>query len=172
VPIITIAATSFSNSVAGAARGNRFKVPFPCRVVGMRIATNTATGGSALSLTDDAGAELSSSSTTYDADQSLNTAGQTSLFFDSPVTLATGTWYRMVITPDSATNTTYNLCTLPSAAYFTALGYGTDIMYATFTTAGGWVDTATTQFVPMDLLIDQIDNGVGAGSAAAKVIGG
>jgi hypothetical protein len=120
---------------------------------------------------DDAGNELNSSSTAVDGDTTAaSTAGTINNFFDNTVAVTAGTTYRAVIEPTTATNVTVGTVTLPSASYRTASPAGTTSHYTTFTTAGGWVDTATDQIPAMDVILDQIDNGAGGG--VVGVIGG
>lgn len=160
LPLTALTSSAFSNSVAGAKRGMRFQVPFPCRCAGLSWLNSTSVGDYNAILYNDAGTELSSSSTAFEGDQSAaDTGGAAIAFFDNAVTLNPNTWYRAVVEPSSATNITVGFATLPSAAYRTAWPGNTSHHYTTFTTAGGWVDSATDQVPWMDILIDQIERG-------------
>lgn len=163
-PVIAVNQTGFNNTNS-AARAARFQVPFPCRVIGLRFFVPASGGNFNIILMDDAGSELSSSSTgktQANAASALQMAQ--SVHFDNPVVLAINTWYRAVIEPNSATN--FNLVSLqcPSAAYLTGMPGGTNFHYAT-RASGSWTDTATDTVPMLDLLIDQLDDGVSAGGA-------
>lgn len=170
-PAASIAANAFNNT-GGARRGVRFQVPFKCQVNGFRMYVGTAVGDFSAALFDDAGAELSSSATAFEGDQTAAAAsgGTCEFHFDNPVTLSPGVWYRLAIEPASATNCNMYTATLPSANYRSAWPGGTNFHYTTYTSGGGWVDTATDQVPFMDVLLKQLDDGVSAGGA--HVIGG
>ena len=73
-PANVFATNAFSNSASGR-RGLRFKVPFKCRCAGMKIFAQFTTGGTFnLTLYDDAGSELNSSSTAFDNDLQVGAA--------------------------------------------------------------------------------------------------
>jgi hypothetical protein len=169
LPASSVANNTFSNSVAGAKRGLKFRVPFKCRVVGARYFTNGASGNFNIILEDSGGSELSSSSTAYDGNlmAALGT-GMADCYFVNSVTLSPATDYRVMVQPSSATNCNISTATLPSADYRAAWPHGTNCLYSTYTTAGGYVDTATTQIPVMDLLIDQLDDGAGAGGGLIR----
>jgi len=158
IPVTTINNNIFNN-LGSAARGNRFQVPFKCRVAGLAWIAGTSVGDFNAVLYDDSGNELSSSSTAFDGDYKNAAAGaQVRAYFDNPVTLSPGAWYRMALEPSSATNINQTVFGLSSADYRTAMPGGTNFHYAT--RAGGtWTDT-TTSVALMDLLIDQLDDGV------------
>lgn len=168
-PVITVAATNLNNGTAGAKAGLRFQVPFACRVAGLRLFNGTATGDYNVAVYDDttgSAVELGNSSTAFDGDNNLNIAtGATDVYFDNPVVLSAGVWYRVAIEPSSATNTTFYLFTLSNANYRSAMQHGLNAHYTTFTTAGGWVDTATAQIPFMDLLIDQLPDTASPGGS-------
>lgn len=163
-PITTITNNAFNNT-NGARRGLRFQVPFKCRCVGLRHFTNTNNGDYNAAIFDDAGSELASSSTAFDGDQSSNIAtGNTDCYFDNPVTLSPATWYRAVIEPSSSTNTNITTFALPSSSYRSAMPHGSNALYTTYASAA-WTDTATDTLPYMDILIDQLDDGVSAGGS-------
>jgi hypothetical protein len=171
-PFTAITSNTFSNSVAGTRRGLRFQVPFKCRCVGARYASGAVTGDNSVMLLDSGGSELSSSSTAYDGDESgAGAGGMVSVMFDNPVTLSPATTYNLMIEPTSATNCGLLTYTLPSADYRTGFPGGTNFNYVTYTTGGGFTDT-TDQVPIMDLLIDQLDDGVSAGGGGQRIIGG
>ena len=173
----SITSVTFNNGTAGDKRGLRFQVPFACRVAGLSFYASTSVGDFNAILFDDAGTELSSSSTAFEGDRSGNAAANPmNCIFDNPVSLSASTWYRIAVEPTSATNVVISVLTLPSLDYRSAYPIGTNSNYATYTTAGGWIDTATNQLPVMDILIDQIDDGTGSGSVGgisrARAAGG
>jgi len=168
-PISAVAGGGFNNTNS-AKRGLRFVPPMNCRAIGIRFWVSNTAGDYNAVLFDDAGNELSGSSTAYDGDQnSGSVAGMTNAYFDNAVTLTAGTAYRAAIEPTSATNTQMSLFTLPSSNYFTATPAGSNAVYASFATAT-WTDS-TTQLPFLDVIIDQVDNGSGSGGGAGAFFG-
>ena len=174
VPATAFSANAYNNT-GGDRRGIRFRVPFKSRMCGILDWPFSSTGDFDYSLYDDAGSEIES--TSMDGDHMSNASSDLAhLFFDTPQELQPNTWYRAVRSPTSATNITLGVMTLPSANHLGATGWGVgNAHYTTFTTGGGWVDSATDQVpVFMRLLLDQLDDGVGAGGGVsrARVFGG
>lgn len=154
-PASTVTNSNFNNT-SSARRGLRFQVPFICRAAGISFWNSTSAGDFNAVIYDDAGTELSSSSTAVDGDNSaLSTAGAMSAIFDSPVELTPGTWYRAAIEPSSATNVSLSVATLPSLNYRSAWPHGLNAHYTTYV-ASSWTDSATDQLPLMDILIDQL----------------
>lgn len=174
-PSSAVANTAFNNAAAGDKRGLRFQVPFACRSAGIVWYNSTSAGDLSAALYNDAGTELLSSGIAIEGDQS-GLSGNTPMIvlFDNPVILSPGTWYRIAIEPTSATNVTVGFSTLPSVDYLSAWPHKANAHYTTFTTAGGWVDSATNQLPYMDILVDQLDDGAGAGGSGggAHILGG
>ncbi len=172
LPTSSIAANAFNNT-SSARRGVRFQVPFKCQVAGFRYYRGTSVGDFNAAIFDDAGAELSSSSTAFDGDQHVAAASSmVELYFDNAVTLSPATWYRLAIEPSSATNCNMYTATLPSLNYRSGWPGGTNWHYTTYV-ASSWTDTATDQVPLMDIVIKQFDDGVNVSSTTpAYVIGG
>jgi hypothetical protein len=146
----------------------RFKIPFRCRVVGLRYHYNNATGNFNALLLSDAGAELNNSSTAIGGTHPVAlTNGITEVYFDNPVTIEPNAWYRAAIEPSSSTNQNITTIALPSTSNISAAWPGgTFAHYTTYTSGGGWVDSATKTMPLMEVIIDQID------SSPAKIVGG
>jgi hypothetical protein len=161
LPVSATVQQNFSTT-NGDAFGNRFQVPFKCRCKGLVYIVAGTSGEFSYGLYDDSGTELSSSSTTFDIDQAAwNTANPMLMFFDNPVTLSPATWYRLALWPSSTTNTSaYKQTVMTDASE--AMPY-TNFHYTTKATGGAWTDTATTEALMLDLIIDQLDDGVSAG---------
>ncbi len=167
-PVSTITNATFNNTNS-AAQGNRFQVPFKCRCVGIRRYIDGSTGDFDATLFDDAGTALATAAS-VDGDMHANDEGNADHIFATPVTLSPGVWYRRAIVPITATNANVMRFTLPSADYRGAMPGGTNDFYAT-RASGIWTDTATDQVALIDILIDQIDDGVPTGSRARGAAG-
>lgn len=167
MPFTAIANNAFNNTNS-AKRGLRFQVPFKCRCVGLWCYLNGVDADMNVGLADDAGSELSSSSTAIDdlATSSAN-AQISSFFFDNAVTLSAATWYRAFQEPTSATNTNISTWTLPSSNYRSGTAWGSNAHYTTFATAS-WDDTATDTIPWMGIIIDQLDDGASAGGGGGS----
>lgn len=172
IPVSAVTNSTFNNT-SSARRGLRFTPPMNCRAVGLRWYNTTAVGDFNAILFNDAGAELSSSSTAFDGDLTVASANCVNfIYFDNPVTLTAGTTYRIAIEPTSATNVNVSTITLPSANYRGASPAGTTAHYTTYV-ASSWTDSATDQIPLMDVLLDQVDDGTGSGGGGViGVIGG
>lgn len=158
----TFTTTTFNNSTAGDKRGVRFKLPFAARCVGLTAALFANLGDFKIALYDDAGSELASSETAVDGNYQagVSNGGVSALYFDHAVYLKPDTWYRATLEPTTTTNIAIGTAALSSSDYKGAWPWGLDDHYTTYTTAGGWVDTATTTKVgTMDLLFDMIGSG-------------
>lgn len=162
-----------TNNTDSARRGMLFQVPFKCRVVGCRyVMPASSSGDFDVGIRDNAGTEVSSSLTTVDRSQLLQYGNQINeVMFDSSAELSIGTNYRLSFEPTSATNVTLYHVTVSDQAIRSGLPGGTACQLTTYTTSGGWVDSATTTVPMIDLVIDQLDDGVSTGGRA-KVIGG
>ena len=158
---VTAAANNTFNNTNGARRGMRFQVPFKCRCVGLNWFGSTQVGDYNAILFNDAGTELSSSSTAYEGDNSVNTAAAGTIwtYFDNPVTLSPATWYRAVLEPSSTTNVGISTITCADANYMEAMIGGGNSHYTTYASSA-WDDTNTTLVPQMNILIDQLDDGV------------
>lgn len=156
------------NNTNSAKRGMRFTLPMDCRIVGIRWYNSSSVGDYNAVIFDDAGAELSSSSTAFEGDLTAASANAAmTVFLDNPVIGSAGSTYRAVIEPSSATNVTVNAYVLPSADYLGACPAGAMAHYTTFATAT-WTDSATSTIPMMDILIDQIDDGAGSGGGMLR----
>lgn len=171
LPVSNFAHSTFNNTNS-AARALRFKVPFKCRVVGMRVHLSTSVGDFAAVIYDDAGNELNGSSTAFEGDINVNSVtSATTLILDNTVTLSPDTWYRAAIVPASSTNCSVGLLTLPGADYRTGIPGGVNQHYAV-RTSGTWDDSQTSILPLIDVLIDQLDDGAGGLLLAGGFTGG
>lgn len=170
IPAKSIGGGAFNNTNS-AKRALRFKVPFKCRAVGISMYISTGTGDFNVAMLDDSGTDLGSTNKAYDGNKLANAASPTDLFFASGAILSPGVWYRASVEPSSATNVTFSTFVLPSAAYATGMPGGSNCHYATFA-SGSWTDTATDQVPILDILLDQLDDGVNVSGGAAQLMSG
>lgn len=156
---ITSSTTSAFNNTNSAARGVRFQVPFRCRCVGIAWYANQAVGDFKPLLTDDAGASLIGTNSTIDGDQNAVATNAMAVYFDTPVTLSPGVWYRAAIEPQGATNTSLSHFSIPSNSYVGGL-WAKGFWQRGARVSGTWTDT-DTDFPVMDIIIDQLEDGGG-----------
>ena len=155
-PADTGAVVSFSSGTNPDERALRFRVPFKCRVIGIRaFMLNIAAGADAtFSLWDAAGDADGEAlgQASIDGDFALSTTqdGYVDLLFDAPVTLDIGTTYYAGIRADTANN--IGLGELSNASLTDAMlafpaGSAQTYLAArqwTAGAAGAWSDTTTT----------------------------
>ena len=143
--------------------GNYFQVPFKMRVCGLWIFCDMDYPVT-LSLLDASNNVLANAVTDDDCRFATTYKVHHVPFDADPAatyTLATGTWYRMLVTPGSDAVKMYYFDTV-SAAGMGAFEGGTSY-YATSRVDGGAWTNLTTRRWAMGLMIDQIDDGTGTG---------
>lgn len=171
LPMTTVGTSTFNNT-GDERRGLRFQVPFSGRCAGVAWFNSSSVGDANIVIYDDAGSVLASKALEGDQSANANTH-TTTIIFDTPVTLSPSTWYRAALEPTSATNVSMYPLTLPSANYLGAWPHKENAHYTTYTTAGGWVDSATNILPLLDILFDRLDDGAGGGGGlAAPLFGG
>jgi hypothetical protein len=168
------AMASLSSTTTPDEIGNYFQIPFAARACGFWFYgdfDNTMT----ISLLDALNTVLANA----DFNPNLRVLASYSLhklFFDSSpaanVTLTTGTWYRMIMTPGASSVLPRN-ATFPSAAAQGALDGDTSFYQTERTDSGAWTNTTTSR-VTMGLIIDQISDGASSGGSGGglPVLGG
>lgn len=174
LPINAISSATFNNTSSGR-RGVKFQLPFACRVIGAQFVRAASSAGDFnIGIWDDGGAEVGSSITAYDYSGSgFPNATMNHMLFDTPVELAANTNYRLAMEPTSATNCNMYHMTVGAADIRSGLPGGTACHLTTYTSGGGWDDSATTTVPWFDLIIDQIHDGASAGGGSRqKVYGG
>ncbi len=171
LPAVSVGGGTFNNT-SSAARALSFTVPFNCRAIGMRFYAGTAAGDFVYGIyTGDAsGTEVGSSATTHVGTALAGGASVLNVYFDTAVALTVGTRYRAAVTPNSATNSNVTTIVVPTADYLTACPGGAACYYSSLA-SGTWTDDQT-QVPFMDILIDQLDDGVQVASSGARIIGG
>lgn len=156
-------------------QGNRFQVPFPCRISGYVVDGGTAGQDQVYSLKADATAPGGTNlAETRILDPTVNgTPANASrhmyVRFTTPFEAAKDTWYRLTSTPESGNNNPTKRLGLSNAALLQTLG--TISHYFTIDDGGGgWTDT-TKDYHPARIVIDQIDDGAGGGGGTDSILG-
>lgn len=167
MPITSATQTGSVSTSTYDAIGTRFKVPFTCRCTGLITQVNTSSFGEfTYGIYNDAGTELSSSNTTgFDADLvgDQGNGVQYTLYFDNPVTLTADTWYRAALLPTSTTAFVVHVYGAIDAYTKAVLPGGTNWHYTRKNVGAGWDDTYVNEAFVMNLILDQLDDGVGGG---------
>ncbi len=155
-PQPTNASTAFNSGSTPDERGNKFQVPFGCRVVGYWVHLGAAIPADALSvvLYDSDGATPLFTSTP-DPEQEYGGAYCFTYMIATPVTLLASTWYRLTVLPGASNVTIYDW-TWPSAAMLGALPMGSNCIQTQRTNAGAWTDN-TDRRVLVGLLVSDIN---------------
>ena len=144
--------------------GNYFQVPFTMRAYGFWLYVDLDYELT-ISLLDSSNTVLANR--VLDVDYRYGTTtGMYYISFDSDpasaVTLQPDTWYRLIITPSSASSSLMYYLDVPSAAAMAVVDGGT-LCYATSRVDGGsWTNTNTRRYA-IGLLIDQVDIPAGGG---------
>lgn len=159
------AAGSVSSSTNPDEVGNYFQIPAKMRAFGFWLYGDFDYAVT-LSLLDASDTTLAN--VVFDPDvRNAAAYGLHFILFDSDpaayYTLATGTWYRIIITP-GADAVAPRLIDVASAAAMGGLDGGTTF-YATSRVDGGSWTNLTTRRWGIGLMIDQIDDGTGAGGS-------
>jgi hypothetical protein len=152
------AAVTFNNTSTPDEVGNRFTVPFLCRVSGF-WAIADFDGDADLVLYDSASTALATVSVDKDIEAVATAAYQTYLPF-APVTLRPNVVYRAVVKPTSATNLIIYRLTTQSAAMMDQMSGGQAWYETSRTDAGSWTDTTTQRILALGLFFDGFHDGV------------
>lgn len=162
LPYVSDQTVAFDDSTAGDARGARFRIPFDCKIRGLLAhAGSVVAANYNLKLLNDAGTLIHS--TAHDGDIQVLATGDILTRFDADLSISRNTWYRIVFEPsETGTNVRYVTFTVLADTQG-ALACGANMHATTFTTAGGWVDSAITTIPFFDLLVSHVDDGTGAG---------
>jgi hypothetical protein len=159
----------FGNGSTPDHRGLKFQVPFKCRVVG-GYAWFDGDGDADIKLYDSDGTTVLDTHSTDKDVRGRIEAGIYVFWFDSGNILTINTDYRLVVEPTSATSIRYHDMTVDSAAILDTLPGGQNF-HGTTKKDAGWTDTTTIRpFI--GLILDQLDDGAGAGGGGGPLIGG
>lgn len=165
IPLSATSTTVLSSSGTFRAICLRFQVPFTCRATGIRFcdASIAVADDFSIGMYTDAGSEMSSSLTAVDGAYRAATATSiVTAYFDNSVTLSPGVWYRAVVQADTTGGPQVYNFSIPSTDYTEAVPNGLYAQLGTRDSGGTWTDTSTT--IPnIDIIVDQLDDGVSAG---------
>lgn len=162
-------AISYSTSSAPNELGNRFRLPFPCRIAGIVGYTSSgAAGVFNVKLYSDAMSQLA----TGTRGNMRGAGGPMTVMFTTPYEITANTWYRASILPTSTTNVTLGYYDAANTTQMAASPGGADYYYWSRTGAGAPTDTDTRRLM-FSLVIDQFDSG-GGGSLGtrARIVNG
>lgn len=152
------AAITFNNTSTPDEVGNRFMVPFPCRVSGF-WAICDFDGDADLVLYGPTDTVLATVSVDKDIEAVATAANQTYLPF-APTTLVPNTVYRSVVKPTSATNMIIYRHTSSTAAMMDQMSGGQKFHETSRVDAGAWTDTTTQRILALNLFFDGFHDGV------------
>ena len=172
-PMSAITTTNFSAASTPDVIALRFSLPYPARITGFWIWIDLD-GNATVKLYDpDGGTVLESLGIDTDVRNSAGTKLHTYLF-DTSISLSKDTVYRLGIEPAGATSVQVHDFTVPTAAALDSFPGGQAFHLSTAKDPFGvesWTQTTTRQPF-MGLLLDQFDDGVGAGSGGGLRLAG
>lgn len=160
-PIDSNPATVFNSGSAPDEIGIIFQLPVPVRVTGCWIWCDLDAAAD-VKLYNSDGSTVLLSRSLVGAEDAATTMGLMLFYFSSTATLAKATNYRLTLVPTTVTNVGLQEFTVNAAAVMDAFSGGQAIHRTQRTDAGAWTQT-TTQRPFMGLILDGLDDGVGAG---------
>lgn len=139
--------------------GNIFRVPVPCSLSGVVFYfSRAASGAGDIILYDSSNNVLA----TVNFDFIDSTAAVKELFFDSSISLAKDTDYRVVFKPSNTNSVFVQTFDIGGSDVILPF-FGLNFRKTSRTDAGAWTDDDTL-FTDLHLIFDKFDDGVGAGS--------
>lgn len=153
--------------------GNIFRVPFNCKVIGVHMMhrfTNASGAGTINLYSDPTGTPSSMVSKSFSlAEFGTSTATQRGgvLLFDSEVTLTKDTDYCIAVAPSNTNNHEMIKLSLGTAGFAAAMSGGTTVKQAS--RSSGAFSTDTSAYLPINIVISQIDDGAG-GSTSGMIV--
>jgi hypothetical protein len=153
---------TWNSTTTTTAQGMRFQLPFRAEFLGVRLFLNAQVGDYNLVCYDDAGNELSNSSTPIDGNYNYEGSGaMMNVFFDNSIILEPNTWYRVAQEATTATNVNLWTINLPdTTSYNGAHPFGANGYY-TSRASGVWTDFPN-KLVGYDLWLRALDDGRGS----------
>lgn len=167
MPITSITPTSSLNSSTTPDEvGNRFTLPVPARIVGVRALINPAGDGRDFTITlyDSSSSVLAQR--TYDSGQYRAAASYWSDFFFSSAVDASAAMHRIALKPTTTSNNQYGYFDVSNTAHLSAIQSGANTYHTQRTDGGAWTDT-NTRVALMIPLVSGFDNGAGGGGGLA-----
>jgi len=173
-PVVTVSGNNTINSSSTPDEvGNLFSIPFPAKVVGVRVTVDPDDEAFDVVLYDSDGTTiLSSLSADGDVVQGLTTTNAVVayLYFTASSNISANTNYRIVYKPTTTTNHTWFNFTSTAAA-LDAYPMGNECYQTSRTDGGAWSDD-TTKRVMIYPLFSGFDDGVGGGLKTHPGMGG
>lgn len=153
-------------------RGLKFKLPFASRIVGI-WGMFRFEADSLIRLYDSDGSTVLEE-LFIDEDQNSSAQGMYAALFDARHVLTKDTWYRLTYLPGIGTSGRITSLTVTDDGAHKTMGaypLGVNCIGTSRTDAGAWADVDTERY-SMGMLIDQLDDGVGAGGGFIGIIKG
>lgn len=160
-----ITTTAFNSASATNRIGVQWVPRFKARVWGVWVWTAaTTTNGWTVVFYDTDGTTVLATATAGANFRSVATAGPFYLPFDTPVTPAVGSTYRIAVVPGATNITIYDFLVDAGTggSKMAMFPLSTDFVYRAYT-SGAWDVAISTRRPFMGLIIDQLDDGAGAG---------
>lgn len=168
-PCALLPETLFNTTTTPDEIGIIFSLTVPVRASGVWLWTDLDSPGDVKLYDSDGSTVLASTSLDPAKDQAI-TSDLMFFHFSSTISLLKNTNYRLTLLPTTTTSLRIQEFTVAAVAIMDAFPGGQAIHRTHRTDAGAWTET-TTQRPFMGLIIDGLDDGVGAGGGAAMVIG-
>jgi len=173
IPELTAWSSVVSQSIDNATNpdriGNRFKVNFKCRITGFWQYTSHSGDYDLIFYDTDGTTIIETISPAFDKDNNGSTTDVRAHMLATPYTPVVGSYYRFVHAPSSTTNNNVTSITVVDDGSTVAMGsepYGINFHHTQCngvpTAEGDWVNTLTQRCLG-GLIIDQLDDGAGAG---------
>lgn len=144
--------------------GLYFQVPFKCRVTGFWFFGSFRVGAPTTVRLYDSDGSTVLTSLTVDDDQMYQVSHSPNRYlFDDTQELTINTNYRLTVLPSTSSDIHVDYFETDSAAIMDAFDGGQEVHWTERTDGGGWTET-TTRRPFMGLILDQLDDGVGAGA--------
>jgi hypothetical protein len=169
----TVASRAYHANTAGADEyGLKIVLPFKARCVGVAACHIAATAASLISGNLYSGTTLLASGTCdHDAIGGASTTyGPNAYLFATPQTLAAGTYYASLTTDSTSVNITMQCPTVGANAHFGAWPGGAGCYQVKRLDGGSWSEV-NTEYTPISLILDQLDDGAGGGGGRPELRG-
>jgi hypothetical protein len=159
--IHTTTARTFNASTAVADEyALKVTMPFTCRAVGLWSLPHFTSGTNAYDFVLYEGTTVRATRANYDSDV-MNNGELFHAFFSTPYTLNAGTTYYLAAKPNTTTNIQFYTPTLGSAAHLETFPAGVAAYADRRLDGGNWLNDIQTEYMPIGLIIDQLDDGRG-----------
>jgi hypothetical protein len=165
LPISSVAALTYDSGTPTADEyGNRFQLPFKCKVSGAVLkAAGNAGGTLAVNLYNSSDTVIATR-TAIDGDHFGGNSNCFYILFNSEVTLEANTLYRITLVPETAQSVSLFDIVCDSAGTLEAMPGGVNFYKtARLDGVGAWTDT-NANVATIGLLISALDDGAGGGS--------